>query len=153
MDELVQRLREHAQGEELFGFDGLRDEDDPLISAAGALAERERLAATPTLQEPQPPNESGETFCGVRWMVETPAGWLGSYDKEAFRAYGEACVAAERERINALLVAIREHWLKANGEESLSVAALDVIAEVIADGSYVRSPDPTLVQKALDTLL
>ena len=44
---------------------------------------------------------------------------------------------SERERINALLAAIRAHWIKANGFDSMSVAALDAVAEVIADGSYV----------------
>jgi hypothetical protein len=48
-------------------------------------------------------------------------------------------VTAERDRIGALLAAIRAHWVKSNGEDSLSVGALDVIAEVIADGSYVES--------------
>jgi hypothetical protein len=67
----------------------------------------------------------------------------GTFFAEQMVAYGEACaakaVAAERDRIVALLEAIREHWVKANGEDSLSVGALDVIAEVIADGSYVES--------------
>lgn len=35
---LLERLREATQGEELFGFDGLRDEPDALLTeAAGAL--------------------------------------------------------------------------------------------------------------------
>ena len=29
------------------------------------------------------PNESGETQCIVRYMVETPSGWVGSWDKNA----------------------------------------------------------------------
>lgn len=36
---------------------------------------------------PKRPNEAGETSCVVRWMVETPAGWLGAYDREAFDAF------------------------------------------------------------------
>lgn len=59
------------------------------------------------------------------------------YTADQMEAYAAAAVAAERERINLLLAAIREHWIKANGPESLSVSALDVIAAVIADGSYV----------------
>lgn len=51
----------------------------------------------------------------------------------------QAAQAAERERVTLLLAAVREHWIKANGPDSLSVRALDVIAEVIADGSYVES--------------
>lgn len=57
--------------------------------------------------------------------------------KEAYALLFKAH-AAERERINALMAAIRAHWIKANGEDSLSVSALDVIAGVIADGSYVE---------------
>ena len=49
-------------------------------------------------------------------------------------------VLQERERINSLLAAIREHWVKANGEDSIPVAALDQIASVIADGSFVPKP-------------
>jgi hypothetical protein len=56
---------------------------------------------------------------------------------ENLLAFAKMIEATERERINALLAAIREHWIKANGEGSLSVSALDQIAEVIADGSYV----------------
>lgn len=66
--------------------------------------------------------------CGENEKVWTEA---------AMRMYASAEVAAERERINALLAVIREHWSKANGADSMSVSALDQIAEVIADGSYV----------------
>jgi len=61
--------------------------------------------------------------------------WEPLYTKEAI----DAAVAADRKRVTLLLAAVREHWVKANGEDSLSVGALDVIAEVIADGSYVES--------------
>jgi len=30
-----------------------------------------------------PPNEEGKTSCIVRWMIETPCGWIGSWDKRA----------------------------------------------------------------------
>lgn len=60
------------------------------------------------------------------------------YGRFVFRSDFDAAVAAERERINTLLAAIRAHWVKANGEDSMSVSALDVIAGVIADGSYVE---------------
>ncbi len=36
---------------------------------------------------PKRPNESGESPCLCRWIVETPAGWLGAWDVEAFDAY------------------------------------------------------------------
>jgi len=56
------------------------------------------------------------------------------------QAYEEAGLerAKERVRINDLLGATREHWIKSNGKNSISVSVLDVIAEVIADGSYVK---------------
>ena len=47
---------------------------------------------------PKRPNDEGEAICHVRWMVETPAGWLGAWDRQAFDAYVSAAVAAERER-------------------------------------------------------
>lgn len=31
----------------------------------------------------QPPNNSGATMCTVRWMAETPNGWVGAYDRAA----------------------------------------------------------------------
>lgn len=27
----------------------------------------------------QPPNDAGETMCLVRWMAETPRGWVGAH--------------------------------------------------------------------------
>lgn len=42
--------------------------------------------ALPTL-DIRPPNESGETLCKVRWMAETPHGWVGSYDKAALEQF------------------------------------------------------------------
>ena len=69
------------------------------------------------------------------------AGWERGghvYSADQMRAYASSAVTSERERTSALLATIREHWVKANGADSLSVDALDQIAEVIADGSYVR---------------
>ena len=36
----------------------------------------------------RPPNVEGETQCIVRWMAETPHGWVGSYDKAALECLG-----------------------------------------------------------------
>ena len=47
---------------------------------------------------PKRPNDEGEAICHVRWMVETPAGWLGAWDHLAFDAYVSVAVAAERAR-------------------------------------------------------
>jgi hypothetical protein len=45
---------------------------------------------TPPAQTPleiHPPNGSGETMCVVRWMAETPHGWVGSFDREALEQF------------------------------------------------------------------
>jgi hypothetical protein len=41
-------------------------------------------------QEPveiKPPNPEGATQCIVRWMAETPAGWIGAWDREALAQF------------------------------------------------------------------
>jgi len=47
--------------------------------------------------EPQPVNESGSTMTVIRWMVETPHGWVGAWDKGAITGllldYGNARAA------------------------------------------------------------
>lgn len=48
----------------------------------------------PPLPQPYQPNADGATLCTVRWMIDTPAGWIGAYDKETLIAYGAACAAA-----------------------------------------------------------
>ncbi len=48
---------------------------------------REIQARRVDWQVPILPNEAGETVCHVRWMVETPKGWLGAWDREAFDSY------------------------------------------------------------------
>ena len=45
--------------------------------------------------EPYRPNESGSTQCIVRWLVDTPGGWIGAYDKEAFDAYKADAILAK----------------------------------------------------------
>ena len=37
--------------------------------------------------EPHPPNEEGKTNGIIRWMVETPSGWVGSWDKAALEQF------------------------------------------------------------------
>lgn len=41
-DDLVQRLREQGQGQEMFGFDGMLDDGDPLLIEAADEIERLR---------------------------------------------------------------------------------------------------------------
>ena len=89
---------------------------------------------------------SGRVECDESATCSAAAHAVGWRAEPLFtQAAIDAAVAAERERIATLLDAIREHWAKANGADSLSVGALDQIAEVIADGSYVAatSPAPT----------
>ena len=41
-------------------------------------------------QEPveiKPPNPEGATQCIVRWCAETPAGWVGAWDREALEQF------------------------------------------------------------------
>jgi hypothetical protein len=34
-----------------------------------------------------PPNEDGKANCIIRWMMETPSGWVGSWDKAALEQF------------------------------------------------------------------
>jgi len=70
-------------------------------------------------------------------FLPTSGRWTTVIAMEAMTRYAHAAVTGERERITKLLAAIREHWVKANGEDALSVGALDQIWEVIEDGSFV----------------
>ena len=45
--------------------------------------------------EPTQINPDGPTPCLIRWMVETEAGWLGAWDREAFDAYAAARIAED----------------------------------------------------------
>ena len=37
--------------------------------------------------KPHPPNKEGKTNCVIRWMMETPSGWVGSWDKAALEQF------------------------------------------------------------------
>lgn len=61
---------------------------------AERLQELRELFAAPQPVQPgqpkldiKPPNESGSTLCTIRWMVETPNGWIGSWDREALEQF------------------------------------------------------------------
>ena len=47
-----------------------------------ALEQQEQEAV-----EIKPPNPEGATQCIVRWMAETPAGWIGAWDREALQQF------------------------------------------------------------------
>ena len=60
----------------------------PLSQAALNFARDIEAALTAPQPEPvaldiKPPNPDGRTMCIVRWMAETPHGWVGSWDKSA----------------------------------------------------------------------
>lgn len=63
--------------------------------AAAILAHRAESGVE--VPEPQPVNESGSTMTVIRWMVETPHGWVGAWDKGAITGllldYGNARAA------------------------------------------------------------
>lgn len=40
-----------------------------------------------TYFKPHPPNKDGKTNCVIRWMMETPNGWVGSWDKAALEQF------------------------------------------------------------------
>ena len=54
-----------------------------------------RTAAQQALEQPEqaepveikPPNPEGATQCIVRWMAETPAGWVGAWDRAALAQF------------------------------------------------------------------
>lgn len=72
----------------------------------------------PQMPAPYQPNAEGATLCTVRWMIDTPAGWIGAYDKEALLAYGKACAAAE------CADAERYRWLRDVGDATWRPFAL-----------------------------
>lgn len=57
--------------------------DNPRTAAEQALEQPEQ--AEPV--EIKPPNPEGATQCIVRWMAETPAGWVGAWDRAALAQF------------------------------------------------------------------
>ena len=49
------------------------------------------------------PNEEGSTMCIVRYLVDTPAGWIGAYDRAALEH-----IAALEVRLKEALARITE---------------------------------------------
>jgi hypothetical protein len=52
---------------------------------AAGVAEMKPEQAGPV--EIKPPNPEGATLCTVRWWAETPAGWVGAWDREALEQF------------------------------------------------------------------
>lgn len=88
---------------------------------------------------PTPPNEAGATMCTVRWMVETTAGWLGSWERGAFDAYIAAAVAAERARWESVVSnAVIE--LEALDDETADVQSKALRALMLPNVEANRAP-------------
>ena len=53
------------------------------------------------------PNDEGATMCIVRWLMDTPAGWIGAYDRDALeyvkKLEAECDVLQEELRVLKLL--------------------------------------------------
>jgi hypothetical protein len=61
---------------------------DPIFAGETEVALRAALEQPE--QEPvdiKPPNPEGATQCIVRWWAETPAGWVGAWDREALEQF------------------------------------------------------------------
>ncbi len=75
-------LEHIARGGEVVSIEGLAR------IAAGELRYLHALVAhgaTPEALQIVAPNEAGNTMCIVRWQIETPAGWVGAWDKAALK--------------------------------------------------------------------
>ncbi len=55
------------------------------VALRAALEQPEQEQAEPV--EIKPPNPEGATQCIVRWFAETPAGWVGAWDREALEQF------------------------------------------------------------------
>ena len=79
----------------------------------GETCERAKLCAICArgLEQPEqepmqikPPNQEGKTLCAVRWMAETPAGWVGAWDREALQQF---VTHPQRRRIRSQMTCTR----------------------------------------------
>ena len=78
---------------------------------------------------PLPPNKEGATQCIVRWMVETPAGWLGAYNKEAFEAYAtQARADLEAAMIEQLKTALTQLEAMVGEQEPVAWQSIESMA-------------------------
>lgn len=85
------------------------------------------------VNEVKKPNEAGETQAIVRWMLETPDGWVGSWDKKALEN-----LQRDAERYRALR---KMHW---------STGKLAVVFNP-KDNVYLGATCPS--EERLDTLV
>jgi len=60
------------------------------LEAQNTELDRKLAALEQPEQQPveiKPPNPEGATQCIVRWWAETPAGWVGAWDREALEQF------------------------------------------------------------------
>jgi hypothetical protein len=83
MDAITALRAALAQGESMcVGCEGKPTLQNSPCAVCGKIAQQE--------QEPveiKPPNPEGATQCIVRWFAETPAGWVGAWDREALEQF------------------------------------------------------------------
>jgi hypothetical protein len=66
----------------LADYEGPMEQAITTLKAALEQPEQEREPV-----EIKPPNPEGATQCIVRWFAETPAGWVGAWDREALEQF------------------------------------------------------------------
>jgi len=69
-----------------YGF-VLADYEGPMEQAITALRAALEQPEQAEPVEIKPPNPEGATLCTVRWWAETPAGWVGAWDREALEQF------------------------------------------------------------------
>lgn len=111
-------------------------------------------------------NHAVPTPCLVLWMVETEAGWLAAWNREAFDAYAAACIA-ENASTNSwqpietapkddTLVDLWRPWIHSNGRVYGGERCTDMRRVELAPDNIFYSPDysgPSCVRDATHWML
>jgi len=83
LQSLLDRMSNDARTALMFEADG-----DTLRDVMAFIRERQHIAKSQNSEfEIYPPNDAGSTNCIVRWMVDTPDGWIGAWSKEALEGF------------------------------------------------------------------
>jgi hypothetical protein len=86
---------------------------------------------------PKPPNDSGSSNFAVKWVIETPAGWIAAWNKDAIFAY-EHLIRAEERELRRVLQELRTrlHAAGRRPEECYDMSLID-------DALAIQSADAT----------
>lgn len=96
-------------------------------------------------------NDTGETMCIVRWQIETPAGWVGAYDKAALEYLLAArCQDAEDTAEQFDVDALAQEIRRVDGSHSLGAGAL-ADALMLFFGRVLRAQKMIAKADACDT--